>query len=417
MGLRPSLRRLALSGLIVTTLLLQSCAPNPVTGKRQIQLYTEEEELTLDTDLTPMLVAAGYGSINDPVLADYVISVGQRLAPHTHRPNLPYRFLLVNTPAASATALPGGTVLLSRGLLAQLQNEAQLAALIAHNLAHINARDLHPRATARPAHDPSSSLWDGLTAATGIPPAIQHTREQERLADASTIAYLIAAGYDPREFSALLQLLNSLGETPWNASHPHSPERLAALQTRLSNLPETTPDFTGEAEFRQATLLLRSQKNALLTLAQAQSALVREKNPRRSQTLAEQALRHLPNDYAGTLIMANALNAAGQVSEARYYARLATTIYPDAPAALLTLAQSDITDQNYAAALSRLDAYATLLPRNSHVAFYQGLLHEAMNQIPLATSAFNRFLRGPIPHAAQEDYARRRLTAWSREAR
>ncbi|MCL1887463.1 MAG: M48 family metalloprotease, partial [Kiritimatiellaeota bacterium] len=155
------------SCLLLLALLTPSCVPNPVTGSRQLQLYTEQEDLTFDTELTPLLIAAGYGSFNDPVLADYVAAVGQRLVSHTHRPNLSYRFLLVNAPAPSATALPGGTLIISRGLVAQLQNEAQLAALIAHNLAHINARDLNPRTPARPGPADSSSLWDGLTAATG----------------------------------------------------------------------------------------------------------------------------------------------------------------------------------------------------------------------------------------------------------
>jgi len=392
-----------------------SCSPNPVTGKRQIQLYTEQDDIALDADLTPLLIAADYGSFNDPVLADYITAVGQRLIPHTQRPGLPYRFILVNAPSPAATALPGGTLILSRGLIAQLQNEAQLAALLAHNLAHINARDPNTRLPLRPAPADSSSLWDGLTSATGVPPAIQYTHAQERLADASALAYLIAAGYDPRELPVLLELLDALGDTPFNTAHPNSPERLADLRARLANLPDDTPDHLGEPEFRQATLLLRSQKNPLLTLAQAKTALLRDKNPRRAITLAEQALRLLPNDYAGHLIMANALNAAGQVSEARYYARLATSLQPDAPAALLTLAQSDITEQNYAAALSRLDAYATLLPRNTHIAFYQGLCHEALGQTPSAATAFTRFLRSPSPSVAQEDYARRRLTTWSRE--
>ena len=401
--------------LLSALLLFAGCSPNPVTGKRQIQLYTEQDDLTVDADLTPLLIAADYGSFNDPALVDYITSVGQRLVPFTHRPNLPYRFILVNAPAPSATALPGGTLILSRGLIAQLQNEAQLAALIAHNLAHINARDPNTRLPLRPASvDPSASLWDGLTSATGVPSAIQYTREQERLADASALAYLIAAGYDPRELLSLLELLQTLGDTPFNTAHPNSPERLSDLRARLANLPPDTPEHLGEAEFRQATLLLRSQKNALLILAQAQTALLRDKNPRRAITLAEQALRLLPNDYAGNLIMANALNAAGQVSEARYYARLANSIYPDAPAALLTLAQSDITDQNYSAALSRLDAYATLLPRNTHIAFYQGLCYEALGQTPSAATAFTRYLRTPSS-VAQEDYARRRLTMWSRE--
>jgi len=404
--------------LVFAFLLISSCTPNPVTGKRQVQLYTEQDDLTVDADLTPLLIAAGYGSFNDPVLADYITAVGQRLIPHTHRPNLPYRFILVNAPSPAATALPGGTLILSRGLIAQLQNEAQLAALLAHNLAHINARDPNTRLPLRPApSDASSSLWDGLVSATGVPPAIQYTHAQERLADAATLAYLLAAGYDPREFLTLLELLDVLGDTPWNTAHPNSPERLADLRARLASLPDDAPDFLGEPEFRQATLLLRSQRNALLTLSQAKTALLRDKNPRRAITLAEQALRLLPNDYAGNLILANALNAAGQVSEARYYARLATSLQPDAPAAFLTLAQSDITDQNYSAALSRLDAYATLLPRNNHIAFYQGLCHEALGQTPSAAAAFTRFLRSPSPSSAQEDYARRRLTTWSRERR
>jgi len=406
-----SMFRPSLFLVLCSSFLLSSCS---FSKKSQPGPSAGNEESARDAELAPLLVAADYGSFNDPVLADYVASVGRRLAPHTQRPYLPYRFLLSNAPAPSAAALPGGTVILSRGLVAQLQNEAQLAAILAHNLAHITARDPGPRFLPRASYADSSSMWDGLIAATGAPPTLPHTREQERQADAAAITTLTAAGYDPREYAAALELLAHLGENPWNTIHPHSPDSLANLQIPKSPNPQME---IGEANFRQFTLLLRSQKNALLTLAQAQAALVRDKNPRRSQTLAEQALRLLPNDYAANLIMANALNAGGQISEARHYARLAMSIHPDAPAALLTLAQSDVTDHNYSAALARLDAYAALLPRNTHIAFYQGLCHEAMNQIPPATAAFNRFLRGPSPNPAQEEYARRRLVAWARDRR
>ncbi len=398
--------------LLALHILLSGCATNPVTGKRQLQLYTEREELTLDADLTPLQIAADHGSFNDPLLADYITSVGQRLIPFTHRPGLPYRFILTNDPIPNTTALPGGTLLITRGLLAQLQNEAQLAALLAHELAHINARDANARlVTHSPPPDSSSSIWDNLTAATGASLPARHTREQERLADTSALAYLTAAGYAPGALPDLLDLLARLGESPWATAHPLTPEHLAELRARI---PTNAPAHFGEPEFRQATLILRSQKPALLTLAQAQTAL-RDKNPQRAKTLAEQTLRLLPNDYTALLTMANALNALGQIDESRYYARLATSVHPDAPGLLLTFAQSDITDQNYRAALTRLDAYAALLPRNTHIAFFQGLCHEALNQIPAAALAFTRFLRGPSGTPSQEDYARRRLATWSRE--
>jgi len=110
------------------------CAANPVTGKSQLMLVSEEEEIQIDRQQSPFQFSADYGQILDKSLNDYVRGVGQSMATRTHRSHMPYSFRGVNATYVNAYAFPGGSIACTRGILLSLENEAELAGLLGHEL-------------------------------------------------------------------------------------------------------------------------------------------------------------------------------------------------------------------------------------------------------------------------------------------
>ena len=124
-------------GLFLGSLL--GCTTNPVTGKRELNLLSESQEIALGRDSDPQIVAT-YGLYDDARLAAYVDSVGQRLAAVSHRPDLKFTFRVLDSPVINAFALPGGYIYVTRGILAHMNDEADLAIVLGHEIGHVTAR-------------------------------------------------------------------------------------------------------------------------------------------------------------------------------------------------------------------------------------------------------------------------------------
>ena len=139
-----SLRRLVLAASVGSflTLLLYACAVNPVTGRSELSLvsFSEAEEVRLGAQaFTPAVQQQG-GFYRDRELENYVQQVGMRLARVSHRPDLDYRYRVLNSSVPNAFALPGGFVVINRGLLVGLSSEAELAAVLGHETGHVTAK-------------------------------------------------------------------------------------------------------------------------------------------------------------------------------------------------------------------------------------------------------------------------------------
>lgn len=193
-------------------LLLGGCATNPVTGRSELALMAmnEQQEIDLGRKTYPQVLQKMGGTFQDPALEQYVNQVGQRLAKISHRPALPYQFKVVNDSAPNAFALPGGPIAISRGLLVGLDSEAELAAVLGHEIGHVTARHslqgmqrgsllglgvaVVSGATGQTAYGPlarqASQLAASLLDST-------YSREQESESDRLGIDYMVRAGYNP----------------------------------------------------------------------------------------------------------------------------------------------------------------------------------------------------------------------------
>ena len=240
------------------------CAVNPVTGRSELALVqvSDQQEIALGNKAFPEAVQTMGGAVTDPQLQDYVGRVGQALARVSQRPKLPYSFTVVNDSSPNAFALPGGKIAITRGLLVNLDNEAQLAAILGHEVGHVNARDsvqgmqrgmllnlglgLLSGATDQDAYGPlarrAASLAAGLLDNS-------YSRDQERQADRLGIDYMVKAGYNPLGAVQVQEIfyrkLEGGVEPSWLSglfrTHPFSRERLVANQQYIAaNYPAPT---------------------------------------------------------------------------------------------------------------------------------------------------------------------------------
>lgn len=125
--------------LSLIALVLASCSRNPVTGKREVMLMSENQEISMGKSSDPQIVAQ-YGLYEDQRLQNFINAKGQEMARISHRPNLDYEFKILDSPVINAFAVPGGYVYFTRGILAHFNNEAEFAGVLGHEIGHITAR-------------------------------------------------------------------------------------------------------------------------------------------------------------------------------------------------------------------------------------------------------------------------------------
>ncbi|MDH6056225.1 M48 family metalloprotease, partial [Umezakia ovalisporum] len=126
-----------LSGVALLSLL--ACSRNPVTGKRELILMSQEQEVALGQQSHPSIVAT-MGLYEDQKLQNFISEKGKAMARISHRPDLPYQFYIVDSPVVNAFAVPGGYVYFTRGIMAHFNNEAEFAGVLGHEIGHITAR-------------------------------------------------------------------------------------------------------------------------------------------------------------------------------------------------------------------------------------------------------------------------------------
>jgi predicted Zn-dependent protease len=229
----------------VLTVVSTACATNPVTGKKQMSLLSEVEEIAIGQQQDAE-IRREMGVYGDQALQRYVSDIGQELARVSHRPNLPWSFTIVDNAAINAFALPGGYIYLTRGILAYLDDEAELAGVLGHEIGHVTARHAaqsytrHAQAsiglTILSIFVPSTAPFTELGAAGLGVLFLRHGREAELEADRLGVEYGSSAGYDPAgvpRFLATLARVSALSERGvpnWLSTHPDPGSRVVKAE-------------------------------------------------------------------------------------------------------------------------------------------------------------------------------------------
>ncbi len=294
------MQRALLQLLAATTILLSGCATNAVTGQRNFQVVGSEWEQQVGSQMyAPMKQSQGGDFVLDPELTAYVQEVGNRLAERARRRDeLDFEFSVLNDSVPNAWALPGGKIVINRGLLTELDSEAELAAVLGHEIVHADAAhgaraqskgmlvQLGAVATmvvlGSTLDNPTAREMGMMVPALGAQLLTQkYGRDAERESDKYGMLYMSEAGYDPQGAVELQQTFLALSEgrdadwlTGLFASHPPSRERLDNNRREAKKLPQGGE--MGRERYQQKTAFVRRVQPAYDAFEEANKAVSEE---------------------------------------------------------------------------------------------------------------------------------------------
>ena len=326
-------------------LFLAGCAVNPVTGDREFSLVSEDWELEVGEEHYPLMRQMEGGDyVVDRELLEYVREVGQRVAAEADR-DLPYEFTVLNSSVPNAWALPGGKIAINRGLLTEMNSEAELAAVLGHEVVHAAARHGAQRQSRQ-------VLMQGAVMAGGLAVGVatdrqeyaavallagglgaqligqRYSRDAEREADEFGMVYMHRAGYNPEAAVDLQETFVRISEGRGGgggfaqglfASHPPSEERVDNNRRKLREL--GTEGELGRERYQDKTADIRRLKPAYDAHDQGRRAL-RDDDVDQALEKAEEALAEEPGEALFHALRGDALATRGDMREAEQaYAR------------------------------------------------------------------------------------------------
>ncbi|MEA1945905.1 MAG: M48 family metalloprotease [Thermodesulfobacteriota bacterium] len=408
------------------------CAANPVTGKSQFMMVSEAQEIEIDKQHSPHQFSSDYGPLQDTFLNNYIDRTGKNIAALTHRPHMPYSFRGVNATYVNAYAFPGGSIAATRGILLALENEAQLAALLGHELGHVNARhtaeqmsksvltNLFIGGVTTYAGTKNSDLGRlasqlGMVGAGAL--LASYSRDNEREADALGLEYMVRAGYNANGFVGLMDMLRRMSKRKPDAielmfaTHPMSDERyftaVETVRTRYrytNNLP-----FYRERYMDHITKL-RSIKGAIQAMQKGESLMAKGKYGE-AEIHFSKALRQTPEDYAGLVMMSKCQLAQKHYAKARSFAEKAKTVYPQEGQAYYLAGFAKIKQKDYASAYEEFKYYEKLLSGNPNIIFFKGFSLEGMQHIRESANEYYKYLK-IVNQGEKAKHAYKRLVEW-----
>ncbi|MEW6429178.1 MAG: M48 family metalloprotease [Thermodesulfobacteriota bacterium] len=300
--------------LIASFAAMAGCGINPVTGAKELQFVSTGQEIEMGrSNYQPAQQSQGGTYLLDPELNRYVQEVGVRLARVSDRADLPYEFTVLNNSVPNAWALPGGKIAVNRGLLTGLDNEAELAAVLGHEIVHAAARHgakgmergmLLQAGVAGVGLASSSSKYADMMVGSALLGANlinqRYSREHELEGDYYGMQYMARAGYDPRaavtlqeKFVKLSANRNSSWLAGLFASHPPSQERVNVNRQTAARLP--AGGDTGHQRYQQRIAGLLKDKPAYDAYDDAVAALGKEDIDAADRSI-DKALRLQPRE-------------------------------------------------------------------------------------------------------------------------
>jgi len=331
---------------LAALLLLSACSVNPVTGENQLMLVPQSWDLSIgEQQYGPARQMQGGDMVADPELTAYVQSVGQRIAAVSDS-DLPYEFVVLNNGVPNAWALPGGKIAVNRGLLAELEDEAELAAVLGHEIVHAAARHgaqsyqrgvftqlaLIGLSTSVQGRSDDRLIVGGATLGAMLISS-SYSRGAESESDTYGMEYMHRAGYDAaaavdlqRTFVRLSQGHDSNWLVGLFASHPPSQERVADNQSTLARIGaggERNP-----AAYLAATAYLRDHAQEYQRMDDAAQALA-DGDVATAAAIAGELRDRLPGEPMVWSLSADVATASGDPRTALTWVDRAVSMQPD----------------------------------------------------------------------------------------
>ena len=419
-------------GAGLTGVTLQGCATDPVSGKSVLVGLTPQQEIALDENQSPFQFSADYGPIQDARLNSYITRVGAKLGAASHRPNMPYSFRAVNANYINAYAFPGGSIGVTRGLLVELENEAELAGLLGHEVGHVSAR--HAAEHAGKTMITQAALMGGAVLAStqnaglgdvvhglgsvGAGALLSHySRNNERESDSLGLDYMTATGYNPNGMLGLTDVLREQNKSQPSAletmfaTHPPSDERYKNTEKAIDKKYSAYSDLPLYRErFMDNTEKLRQLKPTIKELQKGEEKLASQDYVK-SEKHFRSGVRMTSGDYPANVLLAKSLMSQEKQHEAQVYLDKAKTIYPTEAQAHNLSGINKISLGEYTEAYQDLTRYDQLLPGNPNTLFLKGFAMEGMQNKPGAAQHYYDYLK-IVREGKAAQHAYSRLKVW-----
>ncbi|HJQ39573.1 MAG TPA: M48 family metalloprotease [Thermoanaerobaculia bacterium] len=259
---------------LAVTLLVIACSTNPATGKRELNLVSEGQEIAIGRQSHPEILKE-FGVYDEkPELNRLVERVGKQIASQSERPNLPWTFTVLDTPMVNAMALPGGYIYITRGMLERINSEDELAGVLGHEIAHVTARHAAQQITRTQLAQvglmlgsvlagPEATQTYGQFAQLGLGLLFQrYSRGQESQADIFGTSYIANARFNPIGAERMLMTLQRLDKNPsggidrYFQSHPDPAKRVRDVHAKVVELQGMTSTGAFDPPDRDAYLRL-----------------------------------------------------------------------------------------------------------------------------------------------------------------
>lgn len=244
----------AFLGVGAVCCLIIACSVNPATGQRQLNFLSESSEVAMGEEHAPSILKELGGEIPSTKIQNHVTAMGKNMAKMSERPDLPWEFFVTDSDVINAFALPGGKIFVTRGLISKMDNDAQLAAVVGHEIGHVTAQ----HSGQQMAHSTivgigaagvgivTDAVFDDdlLTTAAGVGASLaatglvlQYSRSHESQADMLGLRYMTKAGYNPEGMVQLMEILRdeaAAGYMPeFMMTHPLPQTRIERVQADI----------------------------------------------------------------------------------------------------------------------------------------------------------------------------------------
>jgi predicted Zn-dependent protease len=238
--------RILLIAAVCGVCFLAGCAANPITGEDEMMFSRDyRSDIEIGKQVAPEVEKELKGKIEDEAIQNYIDSVGRQISRISHNPDFDYHFVAVNDKSINALAIPGGRIFITKGMLLKLDNESQLAGILAHEIVHVVARDTQNMISKQAGLGVLFILAISQTRSAGEMAAVdiarqivelKYSRQDEQTADLGGLDYMVRAGYDPNGMIETMQMLkkeDAIRPVEFFSTHPSPENRLSYIQAKI----------------------------------------------------------------------------------------------------------------------------------------------------------------------------------------
>ena len=375
-----------------------------------ITLISQEKEIELGKFYLPVSLEEFEGLYPEEEVQIYLQNLGKRLAQNAVR-KMPYQFYLVNSDVVNAFALPGGPVVITRGIFLTIESESELAGILAHEIGHIERRH-HVRFVEKqfalnlllqvgslflPQNLSGELLFQLAQISTGLL-TLKFSRDQEKEADETGFLLLVKSGYSPEGMLKVFERFKAMEKSrppEWLSTHPLPDTRIKEWKENLKKINPTGAFIKNTSSFEKVLARLKSTSPSFEEVKRGKEAL-KDKNYSKAESHFLKALELYPKNIPALLYLSRLKMKEGNYLAAREYALKIINYNPNLFSGYYLAGLSEFNTGNYKASLNYLEKAKTLIPFEGSTYYYLGRNYENIQNYAKALENYKTALEiGP----------------------